>query len=202
MTVEAQAVCKRGSLPGTLHGPLSQAVVACISDQAWRQVGSSWDGTPLERVQKLCTYTDPSQDSTDVSMEIVSKSDVALLKERHDQQKRVKPMHHSTRLQRETHRSLDKSYTLSPVCDCFRAPIKVDSMCLELQQTHTLDLLPGWEAGQYVALALIAAAVHEEAAEDITPRQKPLNSQHADHAGPLHGLLLQGVLACEYKYLC
>ena len=39
--------------------------------------------------------------------------------------------------------------------------------CHELQQTHTWDLLPGWEPGQCAAFALITAIVHEESAKDI-----------------------------------
>ena len=59
---------KRGGLPGALHGPLSEAVIASVSDQAGRQVGSSWDGPSLKRIQQLCNWTDTSQDSSGVNM--------------------------------------------------------------------------------------------------------------------------------------
>lgn len=71
-TLESQAVCKRDDSPSTLHGPFSEAVVACVSDQAGRQVGSSWDGASLEGIQNVCDCMDTSQDNSDSSVETES----------------------------------------------------------------------------------------------------------------------------------
>ena len=75
--LKLQAVCRRGNLPGTLHGPLSQAVIARVSDQAGRQVGSSWNGSSLKRIQQLCSCENMSQDSTDVKMTTDASHDPA-----------------------------------------------------------------------------------------------------------------------------
>jgi len=51
-------------LPGTLLGPVSESVVACVSDQAGGEVGSAGDSSLLKGVEQLCSHTKASQNST------------------------------------------------------------------------------------------------------------------------------------------
>ena len=62
-------------LPGTLLGPVSESVVACVGDQAGGYVGSTGDSSLLKGVEQLCTHTKGSQSSTTAaSMKLVSFS--------------------------------------------------------------------------------------------------------------------------------
>ena len=87
-------ICKRGNLPGALHGPFSETVVACVSDQAGRQVGSSWDSALLKGIQKLCSPMDTYQDSG-----ICQREDglCSSYRGRHNERKHVVPCSNSSK---------------------------------------------------------------------------------------------------------